>query len=152
MLLSYLDAVSKFQAPKPDNKLPKTVREAKLLLKAVKSHNQIRVCKDALNGSKLLGHVQVCGIMQDFKAYCLDYVIACAYSRRMREAGTPSLFEFAGIDVVAALELQFRRNVESAELQAWDEKIAAARVLATFGDKDSCPIMLDKFDDVRGDP
>ena len=34
---SYLNAVSKLQAPKPDNKLPKTVKEARLLLKAVKS-------------------------------------------------------------------------------------------------------------------
>ena len=137
-----MNAVSKRQAPKSDNQIPKAVKEAKVLLKAVKSDNQIRVCKDSLDGLKLLGHVR--GIMQDFKIYGLEYVIACAYSRRMHEAGTTPLSEFAGIDVVAALELQFRRNVESAELQACDEKIAAARVLATFGDKDSCPIMLDK--------
>ena len=98
---SYLSTFSKLQAPKPDKKLPKTVKEAKALLKAVKSANQIRVRKDSLNGLKLLGHV--CGIMQDFKTYGLEYVIACAYSRRMREKEKPSLSEFPGIDVVAAL-------------------------------------------------
>ena len=72
---SYLNAVSKRQAPKPDSKLPKTTKEAKALLKAVKSDNQIRVCKDSLNGLMLLGHIR--GITQDFKTYGLEYVIAC---------------------------------------------------------------------------
>ena len=147
---SYLNAVSKLQAPKPESKLPKTKSEAKALLKAVKSDNQIRVCKDSLNGLMLLGHIR--GITQDFKTHGLEYVIACAYARRMREAGSLPLSEFAGIDVLASLELQFTRKANSPELQALDEKIAAARVLATFGDKDSCPIMLNKFNDVRGDP
>ena len=80
---SYLNAFSKLQAPKPDKKLPKTVKEAKAILKAVKSDNQICVCKDSLNGLKLLGHV--CGIMQDFKTYGLEYVIAGAFSIRMRK-------------------------------------------------------------------
>ena len=53
---AYLNAVSKLQAPKPNNKLPKSVKEAKALLKAFKSDNQIRVCRGSLNGLKLLGH------------------------------------------------------------------------------------------------
>ena len=38
---SYLSAFPELQAPKPDNKLPKTVKEAKALLKAVKSGDQV---------------------------------------------------------------------------------------------------------------
>ena len=82
-------------------------------MKTIKSDNQIRVCKDSLDGLTLLGHIRE--ILQDLKVCGLDYVLACAYSRRMREVEQPPLFEFAGIDVAAALELQFRRGAESSE-------------------------------------
>ena len=107
------------------------------------------MCKDSINDLKLLGHIR--GILQDFIANGLDYLLACAYSRRMRESGLPPLSEFAGIDVAAALELQYRRGVESSELQAGDETLAVARVLANFGENDSCLHMLEKFNDVRSD-
>ena len=72
------------------------------------------MCKDSLDDLTLLGHIR--GILQDLKACGLDYVLACACSRRMREVGQAPLSEFAGINVVAALELQYRRGAESAEL------------------------------------
>jgi hypothetical protein len=50
------------------------------------------------------------------------------------------------------LEIQSRRGAETSKLQSRDEKIAASRVLATFSHKDSCPHMLEKFNDARIDP
>jgi uncharacterized protein (DUF2235 family) len=91
---SFFNAGLKRQPPsKPDNRFPKTVKEAKALMKTLLSDNQIRVCKDMFDGLKLLGYIR--GIVESCKIsepIALDYVLACAYTRFIREFGQPPVF------------------------------------------------------------
>ena len=130
-------------------KLPKTEKEAKELMKFIKNDSHARVCTTSLDGMKMFTHVR--DILQDLKARGLEYLIAAAYMRREIETDMTPLQEFAGIGVQEAYESAVQMMTKSPTLYDWDHRIAAARILATFGDKDSCPHMLDRFKEVRYD-
>ena len=148
---SYLSAILKVErATAAVQKLPRTEKEAKELMKFIKNDSHARVCTTSLDGMKMFTHVR--GILQDLKAHGLEYLIAAAYMRREIETEKTPLQEFAGIGVQEAFEFAVQRRTKSPKLYDWDHRIAAARILATFGDKDSCPHMLDRFNEVRYDP
>ena len=78
-------------------KLPKTEKEAKELMKFIKNDSHARVCTTSLDGMKMFTHVR--GILHDLKAQGLEYLIAAAYTRREIETDKTPLQEFAGINV-----------------------------------------------------
>ena len=119
-------------------------------MKFIKNDSHARVCTTSLDGMKIFTHVR--GSLQDLKAQGLEYLIAAAYMRRAIETDKTPLQEFAGINVQEAYEFEVQRMTESPKLYDWDQRIAAASILATFGDKDSCPHMLERFNEVRYDP
>ena len=134
----------------PTDRLPKTIKEAKEMLKAVKNDNQLRICDDCTDGVKMHGHIRA--VLADLTARGLEYPIACAFAKRKREVGEVVPDEFAGINLKKAVEFGVQRKVASPLLYEFDYKIVAARFLATFGDKDSCPIILNRLSAVRADP
>ena len=78
---SYLSAILKFKrATAAVQKLPKTQKAAKELMKFINNDSHARVCTTSLDGMKMFTHVR--GSLQDLKAQGLEYLIAAAYTWR----------------------------------------------------------------------
>ena len=99
-------------------KLPRTEKEAKELMKFIKNDSHAHACTTSLDGMKMFTHVR--GILQDLKARGLEYLPAAAYMRREIETDKTPLQEFAGIGVQEAYEFEVQRMTESPTLYDWD--------------------------------